>query len=232
VKSPILLYSRFPSTTKWSNRKTNPKCETNLPQENVNQNCGSPRCLLQIIALRQLHCATLPRMRPLLQYRTPAQLLWIIGAMNVLVSLSFGLLGVGSCHYPHRHLPFPLALFSFGALVLGLIGTLIAESNLKNGIRSERWPDAQLDALRKVVAHPAFFMLPFLLIIASFVYIISSRSGPLSGGWMFLYPAMSLTRVISALRPRQADADHRSRMDPPKPLRSEHWGSPRQPFSN
>jgi hypothetical protein len=171
-------------------------------------------------------------MRPLLQYRTPAQLLWMIGATNVLVSLSFGVLGVGSRHCPHRHLPFPVALFSFGALVLGLIETLIAESKLRNGIKSERWPDALLDVLRKVAAYPAFFILPYLLIIASFVDIIFSRSGNLSGAWMFLYPAMSLTRVISALRPRQTDADHRSRMDPPKPLQSEHWGSPPRPFSN
>ena len=129
-------------------------------------------------------------------------------------------------------LPLPLALFSFGALVLGLIGTLIAESKLRNGIESERWPDALLDAPRKVAAHPAFFILPYLLIVASFVDIIFSRGGNLSGTWMFLYPAMSLTRVISVLRPRQTDADPRSRMDPPKPLQSEHWGSPPRPFSN
>jgi len=107
-------------------------------------------------------------MRPLLQYRTPAQLLWMIGAMNVLVSLGFGVLGVGSRHYPHLHLPLSVALLSFGAFVLGLIGTLIAESSLKNGIKSERWPDALLDAPRKVVAHPAFSILPSLLIMSSF----------------------------------------------------------------
>ena len=171
-------------------------------------------------------------MRPLLQYRTPAQLLWMIGAMNVLVSLGFGVLGVGSRHYPHRHLPLSVALLSFGAFVLGLIGTLIAESSLKNGIKSERWPDALLDAPRKVVAHAAFSILPSLLIMSSFVDIIFSRSVNLGGAWMFLYPAMSLTRVISALRPRQTNADHRSPMDPPKPLQSEHWGSPPRPFSN
>jgi hypothetical protein len=172
-------------------------------------------------------------MRPLLKHRTPAQLLWMIGATNVLVSLSFGVLGVGSRHYPHaQRRPLQVALFSFGALVLGLIGTLIAGSNLRNSIESERWPDALLDAPRKVVAYPAFFILPYLLIIASFVDIIFSRSGNLSGAWMFLYPAMSLTRVISALRPRRTNADDRSRIDPSKPLQSEHWGSPPRPFSN
>jgi hypothetical protein len=167
-------------------------------------------------------------MRPLLQYRTPAQLLWMIGAPNVLVSMSFGLHGLVSRHYPHgQHRPLPTVLFSFGALVLGLIGTLIAESSLRNGIKSERWPDALLDVPRKVVAHPAFSVLPYLLIIASFVDIIYSysRSGNFSGAWVFLYPAMSLTRVSSALHPRQTNADHRSRMDPPKPLQSEHWGN-------
>jgi hypothetical protein len=171
-------------------------------------------------------------MRPLLQYRTPAQLLWMIGAANVLVSMSFGLLGGVSRHYPHRFLPLPLALFSFGAVAFGLIGTLIAESNLRNGIRSERWPDALLDAPRKVVSYPAFFILPYLLIIASFVVIIFSRGGNFSGTWMFLYPALSLTRVISALRPLQTNADHHNRMDPPKPLQSDHWGSTPRSFSN
>ncbi len=216
----------------------------NLPQENVDQIVARSHCLLRIGRAAPARLvppnhyvaatarATLLRMRPLLQYRTPAQLLWMIGAANVLVSMSFALLGVVSRHYPHRqHRPLPTVLFSFGALVLGLIGTLIAESKLRNGIRSERWSDAVLDAPRKVVAHPAFFILPYLLIIASFVDIIFSRSGNLSGAWMFLYPAMSLTRVTSALRPRQTDADPRNRMDSSKPLRSEHWGSPPRPFS-
>jgi len=96
---------------------------------------------------------------------------------------------------------------------------------LEDGIDSERWPDALLDVPRKVVAHPAFLVLPYLLIIASFVDIIYSRSGNFSGAWVFLYPAMSLTRVSSALHPTRANADHRSRVDPPKPLQSEHWGN-------
>jgi hypothetical protein len=64
------------------------------------------------------------------------------------------------------------------------------------------------------------------------VYIIFSRSGHFSGAWMFIWPAMSFTRVISALRPRRTNVDHSRRMDPPKPLQSEHWGTSPRPFSN
>ena len=192
--------------------------------------CGRERRCSVVSPIKSLgcgsSCATLPRMRPLLKYRTPAQLLWMIGAANALVSLSFGVHGVVSRRYPHgQHRPLPTVLFSFGTLILGLIGTLIAESSLRNGTKSERWPDALLDVPRKVVAHPAFLVLPYLLIIASFVDIIYSSSGNFSGAWVFLYPAMSLTRVSSALHPTRANADHRSRVDPPKPLQSEHWGN-------
>ena len=179
-----------------------------------------------------MRCAKLPRMRPLLKHRTPAQLLWAIVAANGLVSLSFGALSMVSRYYPHRqNRPLSVVLCSFGIFALGLIGTLIAESNLKNGIGSKRWPDSLLAAPRKVVAHPVFSMLPWMLIIASFVYIIVSRSG-LAGSWMFLYPAMSLSRVIRTLHPRDINVDYRRRMDPPKPLQSEHWGTPPRPFSN
>ena len=135
--------------------------------------CGRERRCSVVSPIKSLgcgsSCATLPRMRPLLKYRTPAQLLWMIGAANALVSLSFGVHGVVSRRYPHgQHRPLPTVLFSFGALILGLIGTLIAESSLRNGTKSERWPDALLDAPRKVVAHAAFSILPSLLIMSSF----------------------------------------------------------------
>jgi hypothetical protein len=190
--------------------------------------CGRERRCSAVSPIKSLGCgsacAKLPRMRPLLKYRTPAQLLWMIGAANLLFILSFVVLDVVSRHYLHgQHRPLSTMLFSFGALVLGVSGTLTAESSLGNGINSERWPDALLDVPGKVVAHPAFLVLPYLLIIASFVDIIYSSSGNFSGAWVFLYSAMSLTRVINALRPRQTSSDNRSRMDPPKPLQSEHW---------
>lgn len=192
--------------------------------------CGRERRCSAVSPIKSLGCgsacAKLPRMRPLLKYRTPAQLLWMIGAANLLFIVSFVVLDVVSRHYLHgQHRPLSTMLFSFGALVLGVSGTLTAESSLGNGINSERWPDALLDVPGKVVAHPAFLVLPYLLIIASFVDIIYSSSGNFSGAWVFLYSAMSLTRVRSALHPTRANADHRSRVDPPKPLQSEHWGN-------
>jgi hypothetical protein len=150
----------------------------------------------------------------------------MIGAANLLFILSFVVFDAVSRQYPHgQHRPLPTVLFSFGALVLGLSGTLIAESNLRKGIASDRWPDGLLDAPRKILAHPAFFILTCLLIVASFVYIIFSfsRSGRFIGGaWMFIYPVMSLTRVQRLTS--TMSSDHRSRTDPPKPLQSEHWG--------
>lgn len=170
-------------------------------------------------------------MRPLLKHRTPAQLLWMIGATNVLVSLSFGVLGVGSRHYPHaQHRPLQVALFSFGALVLGLIGTLIAGSNLRTALtRSDgpmhcstlpgrSLPTQLFDP--PVLAHHCQFCGHHLFAQREFE---RSLDVSLSGD--------EPTRVISALRPRRTNADGRSRMDPSKPLQSEHWGSPPRPYS-
>jgi hypothetical protein len=64
------------------------------------------------------------------------------------------------------------------------------------------------------------------------VYVIFFSWDHLGGAWMFMYPAMSITRAKNYFRPRETNIGDSRRMDPAKPLQSEHWGTPSQPFSN
>lgn len=165
----------------------------------------------------------------LLKNRTPVQLLRIIAALNLLIVLGFGILG-----FPrHFHYGWSL-LFIFILTVLGLISNLAVEQELKDGIASERWPDALISSLRKL--HPTFSVLGLLLIIAGFVSIIViTISGARIGGvWCLLYPAMTFTRVGSYLRPRPPSSSDSllKLIETSKPLQSEHWGTPPHSFSN
>ncbi len=174
-------------------------------------------------------------MRPLLQNRTPAQLLWMIAALNILVSMSFGMLGLRLWRLPQsQQLPHSLLWVSFGVLILSLIGDLIAEQNLRDGISAERWPDKLLDGPRKLFAGPAFSILNVFLLVASCAYVFFSHPHNVGGAWAFLYPALSLTRVISAMRKRPSSSTDRllTRIEPPKPLHSEHWKTPPHPFTS
>src|SRR5580704_11757568 len=123
-------------------------------------------------------------MSSLLQRRTPAQLLWIIGALSALVSLGFGML----TSHPSKKLPLMLLGWSFAAIVFGMVGSLFAEQSFRDGITSERWPDSLLGGPRKFIIHPATYILECLLFIGFVVYIVSSNFHNFGGGWMFLWP--------------------------------------------
>jgi hypothetical protein len=133
-------------------------------------------------------------MGSLLERRTPAQLLCIIGASSALFSISFAVLA----RY-HSKLPQPLLWCSFAAAVLALVICLVAERALQNGINSERWPDSLLNTPRKLTAHPAFSVLSGLLLVGALAYMIFSG---FRGVWMILWPLTSLARVRSYLRPK------------------------------
>ena len=167
-------------------------------------------------------------MKSLLQNRTPVQLLWIIGASISLVSLSFGVLALPLWHQPEdRHL---LLWGSFVALLLGLAADLTAEQDLKNGVRSERWPDTLLEGPKRFVTHRVFFVVVFLLFVAAFGVMIFPRHH-FGMAWAFLYPVMSLSRVSSFLRrkPTSTDDSLLRLVERPKPLQSDHWGTPSRP---
>jgi hypothetical protein len=172
-------------------------------------------------------------MGSLLERRTPAQLLWIIGASSALVSIGFAVLAwdrpKGLQPTGWYWLAAPLA-----ALALGLVSSLVAERALQNGINSERWSDSLLDAPRKFTARPVFSVLSGLLLVGAIAYLVFAVSGSRhSGGiWAILWPLMSITRVRSYLRPRPKSDRLFRPIERPKPLQSENWGTPPQPFSN
>jgi hypothetical protein len=171
-------------------------------------------------------------MRTWLQEWTPVQLLWIIAASNFLVAIGFGMMA-----FPARfhHGSRALLLCPLVVLLLGLIGDLIVENDLKEGIASERWADALLNGPRKLA--PAFFGLSYLFIAVSFISVlIMGASGRMnfSGAWCFLFPAMCLTRLANYLRPKSASSNDSlfKPIERPRPLQSEEWGTPPRPFSN
>ena len=170
-------------------------------------------------------------MKPLLEGRTPTQLLWIIAASNALISLGFGMpFFVPS--WQHHRLSFSQAICWFAAVVVGFISDMLSEAALKEGVASERWPEALLAAPRKLLEHPAISVLGWSLIVASFAVLAFARVHNYSSEWVFLAPALSLTRIRTLMRPPSNIATHTGLRHPLKPLQSEHWGTPPQSFSN
>jgi TRAP-type C4-dicarboxylate transport system permease small subunit len=161
-------------------------------------------------------------MKPLLQSRTPTQLLWLVAAANALVVIGFGVLRYRSLHL--------LLWCSFAAVVFGLVSSLVVEQTLRNGISSDRWPEKLLEAPGKFIAS-GFPILCGLLILGSLANVVFSPH-QVGGTWMFFAPLLTLTRVATCLRPKPAsDRLFQPRVQS-KPLQSENWGSPPRPFSS
>ena len=171
-------------------------------------------------------------MRTLLQNQTPLQLLWLIAASNIIVSMSFGILEFRS--WQHHHLSDSLLWISFGMLILGVVGDLIAEQALRDGISAEYWPGSLLDGPRKLFAGPAFPVLNVLFLVAGCAYIAFSPARSFGGAWAFLFPGMSLPRIIGYMRRKSPPSTDRLflQREPPKPLHSEHWKTPPRPFAS
>jgi hypothetical protein len=147
-------------------------------------------------------------MRPLLQNRTPAQLLRIIAASNLLVAAGFGLMAYPPWHLFKVQRSLPLFLLPIGIFVLGLISDLLTKQTLKDGVATDYWPDRLLAGPRKLIDPPMFYILSgvfggaFLICIAYSYHSHYSNHHPTGAFWAFWYPAMSLIHVRSALRPK------------------------------
>jgi hypothetical protein len=166
-------------------------------------------------------------MGSLLERRTPTQLLWIIGALSALVSLGFGML----ISHPSKKLSVMLLGWSFAAIVLGMVGSLFAEQSLRDGVTSEQWSDALLARPRKFITNPAAYIFAGLLFIGFVVYVVFSNFHNFGGGWMFLWPMLTIIRVQACLHPPKKP-NLLPPVEPPKPLQSENWGTPSHPFSS
>jgi hypothetical protein len=174
----------------------------------------------------------IPRMKPLLEGRTPKQLLWIMAASSALIAVGFGIAFVQSWQ-PH-HVSFPQKLPWIAALLVGFIATMWSTAALKDGVASELWPETVLDVPRKVLKHPAILALIWSLIVASFVTIDFPRGHPIGGSWVFQALGLSLIHARGSLHPPGKVPTYPRLLlpYPTKPLLSEHWGAPPQPFSD
>jgi hypothetical protein len=172
-------------------------------------------------------------MRPLLQSRTPTQLVWISVASNALVAVGFGALFVLSLRLPQDvRTPFSQKLPWLVLLLIGLVGDILTTLALRRGIATEQWPASLLIAPRKLLEHPVFKVLSWTLIVASVAVLVFSRGQHLAGYWFFLAPQMGLNRIQFSLREQNKVPAASQLPYPTKPLQSEQWGAPPQPFSN
>lgn len=172
-------------------------------------------------------------MRPLLENRTPVQLLWIIAVSNILTSFGFAISFVQSWQPPpHHRTPFLHEISWLVPVLVGIMAMWHSEAALREGVASEQWPEDLLAAARRFMKHPAFSFLGWSLIVAPLAVIVFDRRSGLAGVLMFIVPSLSLSRVQSFLRPRNnAKTDSQLRA-PAKPLQSEYWGTPPRPFTS
>ena len=132
------------------------------------------------------------------------QLVLIRVASNTLIALCFGIFFVLSLRLPQDvRIPFSQKLPCLILLLLGVIGDILAESALRKGVATERWPESLLLAPRKLLEHPVFPILGWSLIAASFAVLVFSRGQHIAGYWFFLAPQMGLNRIQMSLRPQK-----------------------------
>lgn len=165
-------------------------------------------------------------MKPWLQARTPAQILWLTAAVNALVVIGLGVMAVARHHHS-------LILFAAGLATIGILAGLLIERKVKNGIAAGRWPDSTMERMRDFFAHPAFPLLYWALFAAAIM--ASYLSSPLNPAWlmMVVWPSISLGRINTLLRQKTQPASSRllTLDEPPKPLHSDHWGNPPSTFA-
>ena len=201
---------------------------------------GLSRCTRNRGALRQKdspaptkYGGKLAPMKPLLQSRTPMQLVWLGVASNALIVLCAGVFFVVSSRLPQgARIPFQQKLPWLALIAFGLVGSVLAETSLRKGIATNRWSNTLLVAPGNLVARPVFSVLCWSLIVAPFALVIFSRGQHFGGTVFLLAPQMGLTRLRLLLQPPADAAANSGLSHPAKPLQSEHWGTPPQSSSN
>lgn len=161
------------------------------------------------------------------------QLLWLIAAINALVPIGFGILAIPWHIGSVRQTPHSLLWSGFSMIVIGVIASLFAEQELKNGIAANRWPDDAIEYLKELLAHPAFTALMLAAFVASIVCLVHSFTRISDWYWAFFWPCLSISRVRMMARPERPNQSDRmfTPGEPPKPLHSDHWGNPPTTFA-
>ena len=125
---------------------------------------------------------------------------------------------------PH-HTPLHFSALVLLQLFLLLAGGFIAfraATNLESGIANQRWPEAQIDALRKISRSPLANIITVAFIIGFVLLaIIFSRFKP--AGWA-LYVLLITLNFLRAKLARKPGPARESSWANLSPIRSEHWG--------
>jgi hypothetical protein len=125
---------------------------------------------------------------------------------------------------PHHRPPHFVALFIL-QLVLLLAGGFIAfrsATSLESGIANERWPEAEIDSLRKISRSSIANIITFALIIGFILLaIVLPRFRP--AGWSLYILLITLNFLRAQIRPKPGPAPE-SKWAHLSPIRSEHWG--------
>lgn len=152
---------------------------------------------------------------------SPARLAALGGVGSLLVLLS---LVSATVNNPEHHRPGA----SFWIVVaLGYALMLLCENRFARGIATQRWPEARLDALRRVLSHWAWNAALFAFWLAGIIDVIVSRTSRFGALFtMGLLAYLYVTRLNARLRISQ-NGPPRTNWSDAAPLRSEHWGERR-----
>jgi hypothetical protein len=114
-------------------------------------------------------------------------------------------------------------------LLSGLAVSLMAERRLRRGIDNEEWEERDLEPLRKVLAYPVWTVIsviPLVVLIGYGVTSNVSRGLPLF--WSLMIPTQTISRLRVMVKPKRVAGGGLQDWRSFKPIRSEHWGEPRQ----
>jgi hypothetical protein len=119
--------------------------------------------------------------------------------------------------------------WAFAPLFLGLAIFYPAQRQLKLGVDKDLWTDAELEPLRRRVAHPAW-MLVFLGAFAALIIcdIVTNLSRGTYFIWALLFPLQMMLSLKTTLKLRPPEGDGGLlKLQNSGPIRSEHWGNSR-----
>ncbi len=143
--------------------------------------------------------------------RTPTQLLWMVAGANLFVAAGFGLTAYPWWHWFDVKKPaFATMMCIFGMMFVGIFVDMCAKNTLRLGIAENRWPDRLLEGTRELVNRRIFSLISGVFLagaILSMVYFFYSHAGYIGGGFVFLYPAMSLNQLRSTVNPKQSSSN-------------------------
>jgi hypothetical protein len=158
-------------------------------------------------------------MRPRLP-SSPARLI-ATAFLGTLISCALFLAPVGLLHGGNITIRL---IVGFALLVAGLGLFLKSVHELKEGVRNQRWPDAQIAPLRAICESPFYTAFSIALLIAFAALAVPSTHFR-ALGWIFYLLSQALSQIRMALVPPRTRAvgpaiDWRSSA----PIYSDHWG--------